>query len=51
MWLPSDADGLRGFLVECGWATDGAHREMGVDEDSPSVKLVRMVTDITAGES
>ena len=47
MWLPSDADGLRGFLVECGWATDGAHREMGMDEDSPSVKLVRMVTDIT----
>ncbi len=51
MWLPSDADGLRGFLVECGWGTDGAHREMGVDDDSPSVKLVRMVTDITPGES
>lgn len=51
MWLPSDADALRGFLVECGWATDGAHREMGVDDDSASVKLVRMVTDITPDES
>ncbi len=47
MWLPSDSDGLRGFLSECGWGADGAHREVGVDDDSPSVKLVRMVTDIT----
>ena len=47
MWLPTDADGLRDFLVGCGWATDGAHREMGVDDDSATMKLIRLVTDIT----
>ena len=47
MWLPADADSTREFLVGCGWATDGAHREMGVDDDSATMKLIRLVTDIT----
>lgn len=51
MWLPSDADSTREFLVGCGWATDGAHREMGSDDGTASMKLIRMVTDITPGES
>ncbi|MGV8847051.1 GNAT family N-acetyltransferase [Tessaracoccus sp.] len=49
MWLPADSDGLRDFLVGCGWGTDGAHREMGSDDETTSVKLIRMVTDITSG--
>lgn len=47
MWLPADADVLRDFLVSCGWDTDGAHREMGSEDDTASMKLIRMVTDIT----
>lgn len=47
MWVPSDADALREFLVGCGWATDGAHREMGLDDDTLTIKMIRLVTDIT----
>ena len=47
IWLPSDADPLRDFLLSCGWDTDGAHREMGSEDQATSVKLIRMVTDIT----
>lgn len=50
LWLPNDADGLREFLIGCGWATDGAHREMGSEDGTTSMKLIRMVTDITTGE-
>ncbi|TRY19002.1 GNAT family N-acetyltransferase [Tessaracoccus rhinocerotis] len=48
IWLPSDADEKRQFLVECGWATDGAHREVGPEEgdDAGALKLLRMHTDI-----
>lgn len=49
-WLPADDDDRRRFLVECGWATDGAHREIGPEDedDAPgaTLKLVRMHTDI-----
>lgn len=51
LWLPSDADGLREFLIACGWATDGAHREVGTEDGAAIMKLIRMVTDITPGES
>lgn len=27
-WLPTQADGLRGWMAASGWATDGAHREL-----------------------
>ena len=53
MWIPSDADELRTFLIECGWAADGAHREVGADEESSldpeaieALKLIRLRTDI-----
>lgn len=48
MWLPAGDDRMREFLVECGWATDGAHQEVGLDEDDngPTLKLVRLHTDI-----
>lgn len=53
IWLPSDADDLRRFLVECGWATDGAHREVGpepgddgVVPEAGTLKLLRLHTDI-----
>lgn len=47
-WLPTDADGRRQFLVECGWAVDGAHREVGPEDgdESSTLKLLRMHTDI-----
>ncbi|MFV0429881.1 MAG: GNAT family N-acetyltransferase [Arachnia sp.] len=44
IWIPSDADVLREFLLEAGWGADGAHREVGVDDDSPSLKLIRLHT-------
>jgi GNAT superfamily N-acetyltransferase len=48
-WLNSTDDALRRFLVEAGWATDGAHRELDLDGDGlVRVKQVRLHTDITA---
>ena len=46
MWIPSDSDELRAFLLECGWGTDGAHQEVGTDDGSTVIKLVRLHTDI-----
>lgn len=46
IWIPSDADDLRMFLVECGWATDGAHQELGTEDAETTLKLVRLHTDI-----
>jgi hypothetical protein len=49
LWLSSTDDSLRSFLVEAGWAADGAHRELDLDGDgSVQVKQVRLHTDITA---
>lgn len=52
MWIPTDADDLRGFLLECGWGADGAHQEVGTEDGSATIKLVRLHTDIreTAGQ-
>lgn len=45
MWLSSDDDAMRAFLTECGWAPDGAHREVGT-ESGLRRKMVRLHTDI-----
>jgi GNAT superfamily N-acetyltransferase len=48
IWLNSSHDDLRGFLVEQGWAPDGAHRELDLHGDgSVIVKQVRLHTDLT----
>ncbi len=48
VWLSSTADGLRTFLVDQGWAPDGAHRELDLHGDgSVTVKQVRLHTDLT----
>lgn len=43
-WVRADDDHLRGFLLAAGWAADGAHNEVAMDEDGPRVKLVRLHT-------
>lgn len=47
MWVPAVNDDLRAFLASSGWAADGAHQEVGVDEKGTHLKLVRMHTDIS----
>lgn len=51
-WIASTDDRLRGWLQDAGWAPDGAHREVGTDEDAdlPVVRLkqVRLHTDVSA---
>jgi GNAT superfamily N-acetyltransferase len=46
-WVRSTDDVLRTFLVEAGWAVDGAHAEIGTEDGATRVKLVRMHTDIS----
>ncbi len=46
-WVRSTDDALRRFLVESGWAADGGHQEIGLDDDA-RIKLVRLHTDISA---
>jgi len=31
-WVPANDDELRSFLTSAGWAPDGAHRELELDE-------------------
>lgn len=45
-WLSSTDDVLRRFLVESGWETDGAHRELQ-DETGRAIKQVRLHTALT----
>ena len=45
-WVRSDDDALRGFLIECGWAADGAHRSLGTEDGTEAVKQVRLMTRI-----
>ena len=47
MWVPATNDDLRAFLTSCGWAPDGAHQEVGFDEEGQRLKLVRLHTDIS----
>lgn len=47
-WVGSTDDVLRGFLTEAGWAPDGAHHEIGTDDDAGVVlRQVRLRTDIS----
>lgn len=45
-WLRSDDDVRRQFLTEAGWAPDGAHREIGSEDDTIRVKQIRLHTAI-----
>lgn len=45
IWVPTTDDALRKFLVSAGFAPDGAHQELGLD-DEVRLKLVRLHTDI-----
>lgn len=45
-WLRADDDLRRAFLTDAGWAPDGAHREIGSDDESIRVKQIRMHTAI-----
>ena len=45
-WVRSDDDALRGFLIECGWVADGAHRSLGTEDKTEAVKQVRLMTRI-----
>ncbi|HEU5483989.1 MAG TPA: GNAT family N-acetyltransferase [Microlunatus sp.] len=45
-WLRSDDDVSRSFLTEAGWAPDGAHREIGTDDDAVRLKQIRLHTAI-----
>jgi len=48
-WLTSTDDIRRRFLIEAGWAPDGAHRELDLSGDgSTLVRQVRLHTDIGA---
>jgi len=45
IWVNSTDDTLRAFLTDSGWAPDGAHRELGLDEEGTfRVKQVRLHT-------
>ena len=47
-WVPVGDDALRGFLTEAGWAADGAHRELQLDESGDvRLKQVRLHTALT----
>lgn len=43
-WVRSTDDALRAFLASCGWAPDGAHQEVATQDETASVKLVRLHT-------
>ncbi|MEA5117269.1 MAG: GNAT family N-acetyltransferase [Propionicimonas sp.] len=47
-WVRSSDDPLRGFLGIAGWAPDGAHTELGTEDEQARVKLLRLHTDISA---
>jgi ribosomal protein S18 acetylase RimI-like enzyme len=45
IWVNVGDDDLRGFLVEAGWAPDGAHRELDLRGDGEvTVKQIRLHT-------
>ena len=44
-WVPAGDDALRTFLTDAGWAADGAHRELELDEAGEvGMKQVRLHT-------
>jgi hypothetical protein len=47
-WVPVADDAQRAFLTEAGWAPDGAHRELQLDETGEvRMKQVRLHTSLT----
>lgn len=47
-WLASTDDQLRRFLTAAGWAPDGGHRELAVEEgEGPRLRQVRLHSDIS----
>jgi GNAT superfamily N-acetyltransferase len=47
-WVPVRDDALRAFLTDAGWAPDGAHRELELDESGDvRLKQVRLHTALT----
>lgn len=42
-WLPTEADDLRRFVTDSGWAPDGAHRELAADSGE-TIRQVRLHT-------
>jgi ribosomal protein S18 acetylase RimI-like enzyme len=47
-WLTTEDDARRRFLVEAGWAPDGAHRELDLHGDGTvRVRQVRLHTDLS----
>lgn len=48
-WVLAADDGLRRFLAAAGWDADGAHREIGTEDDSVRLKQVRLHTDLAEG--
>jgi GNAT superfamily N-acetyltransferase len=49
-WLLADDDTLRRFLTAAGWAPDGAHRELGTEDDAVRIKQVRLHTDLSGAD-
>ncbi len=48
IWVPTTDDGLRRFLLDAGWASDGAHRELGTLEDEDArLRQIRLHTDLS----
>lgn len=48
VWLTSTDDARRAFLIESGWAADGAHRTLDLNDDGKVlVNQVRLHTDLT----
>lgn len=45
-WLRAGDDVRRKFLTDSGWAPDGAHREIGSDDETIRVKQIRLHTAI-----
>lgn len=45
-WVPAADDGLLSFLTAAGWAPDGAHREIGTEDESVRLEQVRLHTDL-----
>lgn len=46
-WVLAGEDQLRRFLATAGWAPDGAHRELGTEDETVRVKQVRLHTDLS----
>lgn len=44
-WINADADILRQFVTESGWASDGAYQELA-GQDGANVKQVRLITNL-----